>query len=96
MEATDWSYGVSVQAMAEMPRYRCHKEVWAAKITSIDPRDDRSFIISLDCAVHPQIIQSNEWIKKHGPKIGGYYVVYKDGYQSYSPAEAFEEGYTRI
>jgi hypothetical protein len=30
------------------------------------------------------------------PQPGGYFVVYKDGYKSFSPAKAFEEGYTRI
>lgn len=29
-------------------------------------------------------------------KVGGYYVVYEDGYESWSPAEAFEKGYTLI
>ena len=33
---------------------------------------------------------------RHKPKAGGYYVVYDDGYKSYSPAKAFEEGYVRI
>ena len=28
--------------------------------------------------------------------LGGYLVVYDDGYVSWSPAKAFEEGYTRI
>jgi hypothetical protein len=28
--------------------------------------------------------------------IGGYYVVYEDGYKSFSPASAFENGYTRL
>ncbi len=37
-----------------------------------------------------------DYMRKHQPKIGGYFVVYKDGYKSFSPAEAFEEGYTRI
>jgi hypothetical protein len=36
------------------------------------------------------------YIQKHNPQPGGYYVVYKDGYKSFSPAQAFEEGYTRI
>jgi hypothetical protein len=30
------------------------------------------------------------------PSVGGYYVVYDDGYKSYSPSEAFEGGYTKI
>ena len=38
----------------------------------------------------------NEYRQKHTPKTGGYYVVYKDGYKSLSPSEAFEDGYTRI
>lgn len=39
---------------------------------------------------------SAEYFAKHKPESGGYFVVYADGYQSYSPAKAFEEGYTRI
>lgn len=35
-------------------------------------------------------------IGKHGPQVGGYYVVYADGYISYSPAAAFEDGYRLI
>lgn len=38
---------------------------------------------------------SREYVLKHNPKVGGYYVVYADGYKSWSPAQAFEEGYTR-
>ena len=29
-------------------------------------------------------------------EAGGYYVRYPDGYESWSPAEAFEEGYTLV
>jgi hypothetical protein len=36
-----------------------------------------------------------EYLRKHKPQVGGYYVVYADGYKSWSPAQAFEEGYTR-
>ena len=28
--------------------------------------------------------------------VGGYYVVYEDGYKSFSPAGAFESGYTPL
>ena len=37
-----------------------------------------------------------EYMRKHNPQVGGYYVLYKDGYTSFSPAEAFETGYERI
>lgn len=36
------------------------------------------------------------YFSKHQPEAGGYYVVYADGYKSFSPAEAFEAGYTRV
>jgi len=39
---------------------------------------------------------SAEFLAKHKPEVGGYWVQYADGYQSFSPAAAFEEGYTRI
>lgn len=39
---------------------------------------------------------SPEWVDKHKPETGGYLVVYADGYQSFSPAKAFEEGYSRV
>jgi len=39
---------------------------------------------------------SDKYMRKHDPKVGGYYVVYDDGYKSFSPAAAFEGGYTRI
>ena len=42
------------------------------------------------------IAVSLEFITKHRPQVGGYLVFYKDGYCSFSPAEAFEDGYTRI
>lgn len=43
----------------------------------------------------PIAVDAN-WYRKHDPQKGGYYVVYEDGYVSFSPAEAFEGGYTRI
>ena len=36
---------------------------------------------------------SHGYISKHSPKVGGYFVVYEDGYQSFSPAAPFESGY---
>jgi hypothetical protein len=36
------------------------------------------------------------YVRKHDPQVGGYYVQYDDGYESWSPAEAFEAGYVRM
>ena len=79
--------------MNDLPRYRSHKEVNAAKIDVITPNDNGS--TSLVCGT-ATISVSREYVDKHGPQVGGYYVLYEDGYESWSPAEAFESGYTRI
>lgn len=39
---------------------------------------------------------SRRYMLKHNPQVGGYYVVYADGYKSWSPAQAFEGGYAPI
>jgi len=75
----------------EMPRYRCHKEVWALKIKKIE-----GVIITPADNGYGKFEVDDAYLLKHKPKAGGYYVVYKDGYKSFSPSEAFEEGYTRI
>lgn len=92
---------LEASAQMEMPRYESHKTVWALKIKDIGfhgdsengctggritPEEDGYAPFEVDGA----------YMNKHKPQIGGYYVVYADGYQSYSPAQAFEEGYTRL
>lgn len=87
-----------------MPLYKCHKEVWALKIRGIQqaPANQEALHLGGDWIVTPEdegfvpFPVGHDWYMKHKPQIGGYYVVYKDGYKSYSPAQAFEEGYTRI
>jgi hypothetical protein len=79
----------------EMPRYRCHKEVWALKIKSLDYITGKWHLTPENTAYAPFPLD-DAYMDKHQPKAGGYYVLYKDGYKSFSPAEAFEDGYTRI
>lgn len=83
-------------AAAEMPRYRCHKEVWALKIARVDIHGDRSATITPEDQGYAQFVVPPEYVNKHGPQEGGYYVVYDDGYKSFSPGKAFEDGYTRV
>ena len=85
-------------AAMELPKYVSHKTVWALKIASIQS--------SRDLDGGGQIVPENkdyarfrvdaEYMRKHSPQAGGYYVVYDDGYKSWSPAEAFETGYTKV
>lgn len=69
-------------------RYVCHKEVSAAKILGISLGGELGF------GPGEFKLMPHEWLDKHKPEVGGYYVLYDDGYESYSPAKAFEEGYT--
>lgn len=82
----------------EMPKYKCHKEVWALKIKDITETDSVANIVKLhfENQLYAPIEVNPDWYYKHKPKVGGYYVVYKDGYSSFSPAEAFEDGYTLV
>lgn len=87
----------------EMPRYQCHKQVHALKIKDIRqaPADQEKqhvdgdwLLIPEDASYSPICVGHTEYLARHNPQAGGYYVVYDDGYTSYSPAKAFEEGYS--
>lgn len=85
---------------AEMPRYRCHKTVHALKISATIENDSGVEIHFVEKSYAPVLlISGHERFKfedKYGDQDFGYYVVYKDGYRSWSPTDAFEEGYTRL
>lgn len=80
----------------EMPRYKCHKEVWALKIAKIEMLRTGCAKITPDRIGYAPFEVNAEYLNKHKPTVGGYYVVYKGGYASFSPALEFEEGYTEI
>lgn len=79
----------------EFPRYKCHKEVKAAKILFVIPHEG-SGGAKLCFEDFPAITVDHLFMAKHNPSRGGYYVICDDGYKSFSPAKAFEEGYTLI
>lgn len=81
---------------AEMPRYQCHKIVHALKIKALEPYADMSALMTPEDEGYGPVLLSAAYCAKHEPHAGGYYVVYDDGYASFSPAKAFEEGYTRL
>lgn len=79
------------EAEGELPRYQCYKQGGALKIAAIDG----NIITPADEGYAPFTVPE-EFISKHQPQPGGYYVVYDDGNQSFSPAKTFEQGYRRI
>lgn len=87
---------MEAQNGVELPRWKCHKEVHAFRIIGINfptEQDGGNVKISGNGL---EVEVTADYMKKHRPQIGGYYVLYEDGYHSFSPAAAFESGYTRI
>ena len=94
-------------ASTPMPQYKSHKKVWALKIASIsydadaaiadgNRETDGSAVITPKESGFAPFIVTADYVRRHKPEAGGYFVQYEDGYTSFSPAKAFEEGYTRI
>ena len=78
-----------------MPKYRCHKTVWALKIKDVVVQGSKNVIVPENTRYAPFSVDE-AYIQKHKPEAGGYFVQYADRYQSYSPAKAFEEGYELV
>ena len=81
-----------------MPKYKCHNVVQALEIQSVDLIEDAdagAVIMPADEG-YPSFQVSFDYVVKHDPQPGGYYVLYDAGYESYSPKEPFEAGYTLI
>lgn len=89
------------QAGIQLPKYRCHKEVYALKINKVETTRD-PHTLDYTHKLYPEdtryapIEVSDTFVYNRNVNAPGYYVVYADGYASWSPVEAFEEGYTKI
>ena len=79
----------------ELPKWKCHKEVRAAKITSMGVFSTGELQLNFADGIDP-IICPTGWLDRYKPSSGGYFVQYDDNYTSFSPAKVFEDGYTRI
>ena len=75
----------------EMPRYRSHKQVWALEIDTVSGNR-----LTFRDAGYAAIAAPAEMFTRYMPVPGDFYVVYDDGYKSFSPRKAFVEGYTKI
>ncbi len=82
----------------EYPQYKSHKIVEAFKIGEIilHPEWGSKHVLCPEAPGLPTKLVDGAYMAKHCPQVGGYYVRYPDGYESWSPAEAFEDGYTLI
>ncbi|MFK7941818.1 MAG: hypothetical protein AB8B85_02710 [Paracoccaceae bacterium] len=75
-----------------MKTFQSHKKVKALQIVDMSSYGIHTRLIGANGSI---VAVDPEYMDKHDPKIGGYYVRYSDGYESFSPKQAFEEGYSR-
>lgn len=91
----------------EMPQYQCHKRVHALKLKVVEHKPNPDLTGASGASSYGAILTPEEagfacfevdaaYMCKHNPQAGGYYVVYDDGYASFSPAWAFETGYAPL
>lgn len=80
----------------EMPKYQSRWIVHALKIRVITLEPGGGATITPDDRGYGQFHVDHAYMDKYKPEIKGYYVRYPDGYESWSPARAFEIGFTRI
>lgn len=82
-----------------LPEYLSHKRVRAAKILSTRQLGDGYSVQVALVAGDAQIpVDDDWWTNRYKPTSGewGYLVRYEDGYLSWSPSKAFEEGYDLV
>lgn len=76
--------------MSNWPKYESHKIVQAMPITGI--AHDGVVLVGPN---HERFDPTEPAMTKHA-EVGGYAVLYSDGFKSISPKKAFEDGYTRV
>lgn len=83
----------------KLPQWRSHKIVRAARITdiitTIGPDAVRTLVLEGTDETWAAHVDNTAWVR-FIPAPGDYVVIYADGYVSFSPAAAFEDGYTRL
>lgn len=89
-------YTSSVNFVQDMPRYKSHKIVRAARIESVDPGGK----VTLEVPGNGLLFVEPKpgMFARYTPKPGDYWVVYDaetpDEYHLISPGDKFEAGYT--
>lgn len=76
-------------------KYISHKTVDAFEIIKVEHIDGALRFV-LDGRAPLELVGYDKMIARYEPKVGDYFIVYADGYQSFSPRAAFLDGYKLI
>lgn len=85
------SKNLSEQFEQSLPLYKSHKTVRAVPIEGFDYSSNSKVKIHLKG--QPAVLLPSETVQRYKPVSGDYLVIYEDGYESFSPRKAFEDGY---
>lgn len=77
-----------------LQQFQSIKRVLAGKITEVHPAG--CFVQEADTSTQILRIYQPGMTARYTPKVGDFWVVYEDGYQSISPRDAFVGGYVRL
>lgn len=83
-----------------LARFQCHKIVAAGEIrgliNSTPGGKVAALMVQTADGTNSEVCPGDAFFARGTPALGDYYVVYDDGYASWSPAKTFEDGYTKI
>jgi hypothetical protein len=79
---------------SKLPEWQAHGRRHAAPIQQIEPpkMPDGKVKLTLAGGYHIQVDRAV--FDRHQPRVGYYYVLYPDGYESFSPKEAWERDHS--
>jgi hypothetical protein len=84
------------EAMSQLADWKCHKIVKAGKILEFGPGFNTPVTVEDVNGAPCKVNIRSDVFARGRPNLGDYLVIYEDGYKSWSPAKAFEDGYTRL
>lgn len=82
--------------MSQLADWKCHKIVKAGRILAFPPGFSGPVTVEDVNGAQCQVDMPPSAYARGRPNLGDYIVIYDDGYKSWSPAAAFEAGYTRV
>jgi hypothetical protein len=82
--------------MAEMPRYKCHPQVWALQIASVSHNTTTIWrtLAFVEKGYAPLVVDGSLFAR-YTPEPGDYYVVCA-GYKFFWPKKSFEEVWEKV
>ena len=83
------------ETMGQLADWKCHKIVKAGKILAFGDGFNTPITVEDSNGAPCKVEVTPSLFARGRPNLGDYIVIYDDGYKSWSPAKAFEDGYAR-